>query len=378
MPASDGLLARIRLPGGSLTPDQARVVAETADQHGNGTVELTARGNLQIRGLRSSAVEAAAQKLFEAGVADRDEKHDALRQVSCSPLTGHDPSEAFDATPLTARLVSRLAGTPGLDRLPAKFSIAIDTGGIGSVRHLNSDLNLGFERDGDGELRVRVELGRSLDQADGRATFVRPDAALEIATRVAQSCSQEGQRMSELVAARGREAVCSEIAAGFGPWREASPKRAADRAAPIGRLPHPQAGRINVGGAPLLGRIQPDPLRRLAEVARSVGAGLRITPFRGVVLTALAEVEAPAVISSLEEVGIDCEPRAAVHLISSCAGRPGCASAEGDTLQAARQWLADGKVTERIHLVGCEKRCGASGVPTALVTDAASLGGEPQ
>ena len=55
MPTGDGLLARIRVVGASLTPDQIAELARLAAEHGNGLVEITARGNLQVRGLRATS-----------------------------------------------------------------------------------------------------------------------------------------------------------------------------------------------------------------------------------------------------------------------------------------------------------------------------------
>ena len=52
MLTGDGLLARLRVAGGRLTPMQLGAIAALAREHGNGLLEITARGNLQVRGLR--------------------------------------------------------------------------------------------------------------------------------------------------------------------------------------------------------------------------------------------------------------------------------------------------------------------------------------
>ena len=46
-------------------------------------------------------------------------------------------------------------------------------------------------------------------------------------------------------------------------------------------------------------------------------------------------------------------------LVSACAGRPGCAKALADVRSDARTGLAAGRFTERVHLSGCERRCGS-------------------
>src|SRR5690606_22062180 len=67
--AADGPLARVRLPGGLIRADQLRVLADCAATLGNGVIELTSRGNVQVRGLSGtvpgggSAAEAFAARI---------------------------------------------------------------------------------------------------------------------------------------------------------------------------------------------------------------------------------------------------------------------------------------------------------------------------
>ncbi len=50
MPTGDGLLARL-MPTGPVRLDAFRALCASARRHGNGTIEVTARGSLQVRGL---------------------------------------------------------------------------------------------------------------------------------------------------------------------------------------------------------------------------------------------------------------------------------------------------------------------------------------
>ena len=49
MPSGDGLLARVHPRLGILSAAQLRALAEAARRYGNGHLDVTARGNLQIR-----------------------------------------------------------------------------------------------------------------------------------------------------------------------------------------------------------------------------------------------------------------------------------------------------------------------------------------
>src|SRR5689334_15242344 len=68
----DGLLLRIPLVGGALDPAQAAAVAAVAVEHGNGIIELTNRGNLQVRGLSDRSVAPATAALRACGLGARD------------------------------------------------------------------------------------------------------------------------------------------------------------------------------------------------------------------------------------------------------------------------------------------------------------------
>ena len=52
MPSGDGLLVRLNMPGGSVPLALMRGIASCARRFGNGLIDLTRRGNLQLRGVR--------------------------------------------------------------------------------------------------------------------------------------------------------------------------------------------------------------------------------------------------------------------------------------------------------------------------------------
>ena len=53
MQSGDGFVVRIRPHGGRLSAEQAEGIADLAERHGNGLIDLTGRANLQIRGVRA-------------------------------------------------------------------------------------------------------------------------------------------------------------------------------------------------------------------------------------------------------------------------------------------------------------------------------------
>ncbi len=103
MASGDGLLARVKPFGGRLSSAGLQALADAVAAFANGVVELTGRGNLQVRGLRDPA--AFARATVAAGLADPDPDREARRNVVAVP-----PCD--DA--LVSQAEAVLAQTPGL------------------------------------------------------------------------------------------------------------------------------------------------------------------------------------------------------------------------------------------------------------------------
>lgn len=369
MEAADGMLMRVRLPGGTITPLGLRAVADVAERFGSGTVELTARANLQIRGLRLADVPVAAAHLVRPGMADADPARDVRRDIVGPPLAGHDPTELTDVGPAVEGLAQLLAAMPGLEGLPPKFCVVLDGGGVASIRTVPADVALGAVRTVEGDVVVQVEFGRPLDAGDGWVSCVPVGDIEPVVTAAARRCAQEGERMAELVGRLGRAELLNSLTTGIATRCAPAPKPSvAD--APIGAMAHARADQINLGAAPLLGRTSPAALRSVAALAEDTNAQIRCTPWRGIVLLGIARTDQATAIAALARAGFSPDPTDPAHLVSACAGLPACASSRADTGRAARALLdAPGLLTGRIHLSGCEKRCGANAERVVVAAD---------
>ncbi|MGH3170277.1 MAG: nitrite reductase, partial [Trebonia sp.] len=81
--AADGHLARVRLPGGRVTAAQLRTLAWLAGDLGDGRVELTSRGNVQLRALPADAAVRLTEELTAAGLLPSLD-HDRVRNILAS------------------------------------------------------------------------------------------------------------------------------------------------------------------------------------------------------------------------------------------------------------------------------------------------------
>ncbi|WP_254407125.1 cobalamin biosynthesis protein CobG [Streptomyces sp. GMY02] len=87
--ADDGRLARLRLPAGLLTYRQAETLASAAERLGDGHLDITSRGNVQLRGLGAACGDELATLLRQAGLLP-SERHERIRNIVASPLSGLD------------------------------------------------------------------------------------------------------------------------------------------------------------------------------------------------------------------------------------------------------------------------------------------------
>ncbi|MDE1996788.1 MAG: precorrin-3B synthase, partial [Rhizobiaceae bacterium] len=88
MPTGDGLLVRLHPASAGLSIPQFRALAEAAQRRGNGLIEITARGNLQLRGMTDDSVGDLAMDIARAGIVP-----ETGVTIETPPLSGLDELE---------------------------------------------------------------------------------------------------------------------------------------------------------------------------------------------------------------------------------------------------------------------------------------------
>ncbi len=327
MPSGDGLLLRIRPALSRLDAAVARGLAAAAARHGNGVIELTIRGNLQVRGFSEASAAAFAGEVEAAGLAWR--RHAPM----VSPLAGDDPACAAGTLALAGAVEAALADDPALDALAPKFAVLVDGGGQVPMAAVTADIALrAAGRD------WRVEAG-------GIATLCGADAASRMVWRLARAAMALGIRPQ---AAPG----CGETlfrTAGL-PARAFEPMPAAPPVA-VGRLP---ARSFGIGLPP--GRLDAMLLTRLAGLAETLGDGtLRLTPWRALLLAGLSDQAEPVLRRAL--AGQLTDPDDPRLRVASCIGGPGCASGSVPAAADARLLAAALPTGLTLHVSGCAKGC---------------------
>jgi precorrin-3B synthase len=368
----DGMLLRLRLPGGLLPARGARRVAEALAEVGAGPIELTNRANLQLRGIAPDAVGRVRDAVLAAELASPEPDVDARRNVVASPTAGIDPEELVDTRPLVADIAARLSTAPRGAALSPKFGVVVDGGGGVGVRGRALDLALGAVQMHAGELRYEVRLAEPLPrrhQSDEQVWLVDPAALLTLVDAVVDVCAPLG-RARDLVSARGAERVMHDLSArveGALVCRVAAelvPPPVQDASA-VGAHPQSRPGAVYVGALVVLGRLAPATLGALADLAGL--RTMRVSPARSIVIPDVADADAAAVVSACERIGMVCDRAHPATSVVACIGRVGCASGHVDALADARMLIT--KLAARscdrrarsVHVSGCEKACASSG-----------------
>ena len=214
MLSGDGWLVRLRISGGVVSASAARAIADCAKTYGNGLLDLSARANLQLRGVRQASLPALVEALQAHGLIDESAEAESVRNVLASPLAGLAPDAAFDIRPYVRALERRLASDEALHGLPSKFGFIIDDGGGLSLSGVGADIRF-LAVHGEGAPRFMVGI-ESCDDAVVVEAAELPDVAARLAIAFlekARQCETLPRRMGALVTLRG--AACVWRAAGI-------------------------------------------------------------------------------------------------------------------------------------------------------------------
>jgi precorrin-3B synthase len=305
--AADGAMVRIRIPGGQTTGDALARLGELARAYGNGLLQLTSRGSVQIRGLPQLLPDPLADGIAAAGFLPSP-SHERVRNIVATPLTGLQDGQA-DLREMITALDQALRAEPELAELSGRFLFALDDG-RGDV--ITTDFDLGYQARGPRGGMIMIGSER---------VPVGTDEAVPTMIQIARRMVREPRRP---VTRRFR------------------------------RTPEVPIGAVgaHAGVAVPLGLLTP---QHVAVVQRISGsASVVITPWRGLVLPHAADR-----LGDLAEAGLVVEVGSPWTMISACVGAPHCASGRIETLSLAARLARAAATLPRTHLSGCERRCGA-------------------
>lgn len=336
--AADGALVRVRLPGGMITAAQLTTLSQLSSRLGSGTLELTARGNVQLRAITDVA--AAAGAIADAGLLP-SATHERVRNIVASPLSGRVGGRA-DVRTWVAALDAAICAEPRLAALGGRFWFSLDDGRA-DVSGLGADVGVHVFEDGCGLSLTGRDTGVRLAVDDVITTLV------DVAVRFAE-IRGKAWRVNEL------DDISKLL-----PGAALGAAFPAVTRAPVGWLAQDD-GRVTLGAAVPLGVLP----AHVAEYLAAIEAPLVVTPWRSVLVCDLSEEVADVALRVLAPLGLVFDENSPWLNVSACVGSPGCVHSAADVRAAAAAALDAGRAVHR-HFVGCERACGSPNAGEVLI-----------
>jgi len=368
VPAKDGLLLRIRIPGGLIGSSQLNALSKLSAELSDGQIEITSRANVQLRTIKSRDLDTIVERLTSVGLLPSRE-HDRVRNIVASPFAGLDIGELVDTRPLVRALDKRLTADSALAELHPKFTMALDGGGSWFSRETDDLALRALEMDK--ALYFHLTIG-GLSTGLGVTT----DHAIDFIFEAARACLRIARQFR--LPARGRKIIAvpdaisslMEFLVGISVACPTPNDFKVEADWPVGVRHTKQAGFVNVIPSISLGRLQAAQAQMIAHIAEDSNASLRLAPWRGLVLGAVPERVVSRIVGQLQDSGISPDANDGYRGLSACAGSAGCeaslADVRADALSLARQ-LA-GKAAKpgwTVNISGCEKQCAMRNGATA-------------
>ena len=213
----DYYMMRVKVPGGHLTPEQARVIGEVAidfatapEEHGGESqnpvwgdayVDITTRQDIQMHWIEIEDVPEIWARFDEVGLTTIQGCGDSARNVLGCPVAGVADHEAFDAQPVIEAISDFFTENREYGNLPRKFKLTVTGCRDDCAQSQINDMGLTpakKEFDGEWQYGFHAKVGGGLSDGPRMASpldiFIPPEDAVEFARAVAQTFKELGDR----------------------------------------------------------------------------------------------------------------------------------------------------------------------------------------
>ena len=411
-------MVRIKVPAGSITPEQLDMMGTIADQFSRGWGHITTRQNVQVHYVELRRVPEVMRLIGSVGLTSREACGDTVRNVMACHLAGACPHEHLDVTPWAEAAFQHFVRSPLGQRLPRKFKINFSgcstdcgqamfndvgvvavsrelpdggteqgfriyiAGGLGATPHPALSLEEFTTREEllptiEAVLRVFDQTGNRDNKLRARLKWVVDQLGIdELRRRVLKlrhtlpaSSSWPGgipewvQKVGDSPA--GKVSSGEVTAVGQGVPVQLTPRDPYGRWVATSVIRGTANGSVSAVAYAALGDVTASQFRSLASIQRVLGADVRLSNRQNVVFRGLTEAQLPVLYQRLETIGMARPGAELSRDVVACPGADTCniavtqsrglAAAIGEELEA--EGLAEvGGV--RINISGCTNSCG--------------------
>jgi sulfite reductase (ferredoxin) len=408
---ADRQMMRIKVPHGTLTPDQLHAIADCAETYTLRKLgHVTTRQAIQLHFVVLEDTSKVMRRLAEVGVTTREACGHTVRNITADPLTGIADDCVFDVTPYAEAALRYFLRNPVNQKLPRKFKISYSASEEDRGLIPIHDIGLmAVERGGQQGFRVSVGggLGAAPRIADVLVDFIpageqlrTTEAVIRVWDRLGERRNKNKARIKFLIAKIGIEEfrrlyelelatlppataeqyrepdfTLIEEAPAYGSWasRNGGVQPARDgfevwRRTNIVR--QKQQPYYTAYVLLPIGDVTAHQMHALAEIARKYGGGhIRTTATQNFVLRWVHEDDLTAVHGALADIGLAEDHAMTISDVMTCPGADTCAigvtSSKGLGIELRQRILAgNGKYRDplvndiKIRVSGCPNSCG--------------------
>jgi sulfite reductase beta subunit-like hemoprotein len=411
-------MVRVKLPAGSITPEQFDVMADLSSEFSRGWGHITTRQNIQFHFVDLRRIPDLLRRLADVQLTSREACGDTVRNVMACHLAGACPYEKLDVTPWAEAVYRHFVRNPLGQRLPRKFKVNFsgcstdcgqamfnDVGVVAATRTLeDGSIESGFRVYIAGGLGANPHPALALEDFTSREDLLPTvEAALRVFDQTGNRDNKLRARMKWVVDQLGIEEVRRRVIKirhtlpASSSWPGGIPaevRTAGD--APAGRIAEGEVSQVGqstiinftssdpfrrwenasvirgaangtvsaIAYAPL-GDITADQFRALARIQRHFKSDVRLSNRQNVVFRSLQPSQMRELYDMLDEIGMARPGAELARDVVACPGADTCniavtqsrglAKSIGDKLE--EEGLAEiGGV--RINISGCTNSCG--------------------
>ena len=384
-PAQEYYMMRARIPGCALSAHQLRGFAQMSRDWGNGVVDITTRGNLQIREILPANTVNILNTLIDLGLTSKGSGADNVRNVTATPTTGFDKDELLDVMPYAKAMHHAILNNRDLYGMPRKFNISYDSGGAISVCADTNDIAFYAVtlKEPAVDLQPGVYFRLQLCGITGHKQFasdtgllVTPSECTAVSSAILRVFIEHGDRTNRkkarlkyLVDDWGLPKFLEEVQK-----KLAFPLRPVDAKLCTKQKPKTKHGHIGtylqkdgksyIGIVVPVGRMQNDTVEKIANIADEFGTGdIRLTAWQNLIIPHIPADKVAAAQAAITAAGLSYGATSISGGLIACTGNTGCkyaaANTKGNSVDLAK--YLDKKVTLdqpiNIHLTGCHHSC---------------------
>jgi len=411
-------MVRIKLPAGTITPEQMELMGVLATEFSRGWGHITTRQNIQFHFVQLARIPDLLRRLADVGLTSREACGDTVRNVMACHLAGACPYEKLDVTPWAEAVHRHFVRNPLGQRLPRKFKVNFSgcstdcgqamfndvgvvgatrqredgttevgfrvyvAGGLGANPHpaqsledftsredllptIEAVLRL-FEQTGNRDNKLRARLKWVVDQIgidEVRRRVIKIRHTLPASSTWPGGIPPEVTAAGDTPAGMATSGEVSEVGQGVSvTLRSSDPFARWEQASVIRGA---GKGTVSAVAYAALGDITAAQFASLANIQRALGADVRLSNRQNVVFRNLQESQLRDLFDRLDEIGMARPGAELARDVVACPGADTCniavtqsrglAKAIGERLE--EEGLAEvGGV--RINISGCTNSCG--------------------